>query len=77
MDFQLSEEQTLLRDTTRDLLARSYDAESRIKAVESDLGPIEIAVACAGFDVDVPLEQYLAGPGLLHRAVAPGFAATA
>ena len=38
MDFQLSEEQTLLRDTTRDLLSRSYDAESRIKAVESDLG---------------------------------------
>ena len=38
MDFQLSEEQTLLRDTTRDLLARSYDAESRIKAVESELG---------------------------------------
>ncbi|UMB71293.1 acyl-CoA dehydrogenase family protein [Mycobacterium paraterrae] len=38
MDFQLSEEQTLLRDTTRDLLSRSYDAESRIKAVESELG---------------------------------------
>jgi alkylation response protein AidB-like acyl-CoA dehydrogenase len=38
MDFQLSEEQTLLRDTTRDLLSRSYDAESRIKAVDSELG---------------------------------------
>ncbi len=38
MDFQLSEEQTLLRDTTRELLSRSYDAESRIKVVESDLG---------------------------------------
>ena len=38
MDFQLSEEQVLLRDTTRDLLSRSYDAESRNKAVASDLG---------------------------------------
>jgi alkylation response protein AidB-like acyl-CoA dehydrogenase len=38
MDFQLSEEQVLLRDTTRDLLSRSYDAESRNKAIASDLG---------------------------------------
>ncbi|BBZ36347.1 acyl-CoA dehydrogenase family protein [Mycolicibacterium confluentis] len=38
MDFQLSDEQELLRDTTRDLLARSYDAESRNKVIASDLG---------------------------------------
>ncbi|MBW0016019.1 MAG: acyl-CoA dehydrogenase family protein [Mycobacterium sp.] len=38
MDFQLSDEQGLLRDTTRDLLSRSYDAESRNKAIDSDLG---------------------------------------
>ncbi len=38
MDFQLSEEQTLLRDTTRDLLARSYDPESRNKVIDSELG---------------------------------------
>ncbi len=38
MDFQLSEEQALLRDTTRDLLARSYDPESRNKIIDSDLG---------------------------------------
>ncbi|MGF2953597.1 acyl-CoA dehydrogenase family protein, partial [Mycobacterium sp. THU-M116] len=38
MDFQLSEEQALLRDTTRDLLARTYDAESRNKVIGSDLG---------------------------------------
>ncbi|BBZ40526.1 acyl-CoA dehydrogenase family protein [Mycobacterium conspicuum] len=38
MDFQLSDEQTLLRDTTRDLLSRSYDPESRIKVIGSDLG---------------------------------------
>ncbi len=38
MDFQLSDEQTLLRDTTRDLLSRTYDPESRIKVIGSDLG---------------------------------------
>jgi alkylation response protein AidB-like acyl-CoA dehydrogenase len=38
MDFQLSDEQGLLRDTTRELLSRSYDAESRIKVIDTDLG---------------------------------------
>jgi alkylation response protein AidB-like acyl-CoA dehydrogenase len=38
MDFQLSDEQNLLRDTTRDLLSRTYDPESRIKVIGSDLG---------------------------------------
>ena len=38
MDFQLSDEQSLLRDTTRDLLARTYDPESRNKIISSDLG---------------------------------------
>lgn len=38
MDFQLSDEQILLRDTTRDLLARSYDPESRLKVVDTELG---------------------------------------
>ncbi|MCV7093496.1 acyl-CoA dehydrogenase family protein [Mycobacterium interjectum] len=38
MDFQLSDEQALLRDTTRDLLSRSYDPESRNKVIGSDLG---------------------------------------
>ena len=38
MDFQLSDEQALLRDTTRDLLSRTYDPESRIKVIGSDLG---------------------------------------
>src|ERR1700743_86592 len=60
MDFQLSEEQTLLRDTTRELLSRSYDAESRIKAVESDLGwsrevwtqLAETGILGLGFDPD-------------------------
>ncbi|OBH74600.1 acyl-CoA dehydrogenase [Mycobacterium scrofulaceum] len=38
MDFQLSDEQSLLRDTTRELLARTYDPESRNKIIDSDLG---------------------------------------
>ncbi|MEC9323999.1 MAG: acyl-CoA dehydrogenase family protein, partial [Actinomycetota bacterium] len=38
MDFQLSEEQVLLRDTTRDLLARSYDTERRLEIIDSDPG---------------------------------------
>src|SRR3984957_5897848 len=38
MDFQLSDEQVLLRDTTRDLLSRSYDPESRNKIVGTELG---------------------------------------
>lgn len=38
MDFQLTDEQALLRDTTRELLSRSYDPESRNKVIGSDLG---------------------------------------
>ncbi len=60
MDFQLSEEQTLLRDTTRDVLSRTYDTESRLKVVDSDLGwsrdvwnqLAEIGILGLGFDED-------------------------
>ncbi|MBV9641635.1 MAG: acyl-CoA dehydrogenase family protein [Mycobacteriaceae bacterium] len=38
MDFELSDEQVLLRDSTRGLLARSYDPESRNKVVDTELG---------------------------------------
>ncbi|MCX5043684.1 acyl-CoA/acyl-ACP dehydrogenase [Aldersonia sp. NBC_00410] len=38
MDFQLTEEQALLRDTARELLGRSYDAEKRNKVIETELG---------------------------------------
>ncbi|OBG72278.1 acyl-CoA dehydrogenase [Mycobacterium sp. E2462] len=38
MDFQLSDEQALLRDTTRELLSRTYDPETRNKIISSDLG---------------------------------------
>lgn len=38
MDFDLTDEQVLLRDTVRDLLNRHYNPESRLAAVETDLG---------------------------------------
>lgn len=38
MDFQLSDEQALLRDTTRELLGRTYDPETRNKITATDLG---------------------------------------
>jgi alkylation response protein AidB-like acyl-CoA dehydrogenase len=38
MDFQLTDEQAMLRDTTRDLLSRTYDPESRNKIIDTDLG---------------------------------------
>jgi alkylation response protein AidB-like acyl-CoA dehydrogenase len=60
MDFQLSEEQALLRDTTRDLLSRSYDAESRNKVIDTDLGwnrevwsqLADIGILGLGFDAE-------------------------
>ncbi|NKY85981.1 acyl-CoA dehydrogenase family protein [Nocardia veterana] len=38
MDFELTDEQVMLRDTVRDLLARSYDPESRLKVLDTELG---------------------------------------
>ncbi|MEU7768550.1 acyl-CoA dehydrogenase family protein [Nocardia sp. NPDC049190] len=38
MDFDLTDEQVMLRDTVRDLLARNYDAESRLKTTDTELG---------------------------------------
>jgi len=38
MDFQLSDEQALLRDTTRELLSRTYDPETRNKIIATELG---------------------------------------
>lgn len=60
MDFQLSEEQTLLRDTTRDVLSRTYDTENRLKVLDTDLGwsrdvwkqLAEIGILGLGFDED-------------------------
>ena len=38
MDFAFTEEQEMLRDTTRELLSRSYDPEKRLAVVDSELG---------------------------------------
>jgi alkylation response protein AidB-like acyl-CoA dehydrogenase len=65
MDFQLTEEQTLLADTTRDVLS-GYDTENRNKVIDSDPGYspqvwaqlAEIGVLGLGFEEDAggPLE---------------------
>jgi alkylation response protein AidB-like acyl-CoA dehydrogenase len=60
MDFQFTEEQNLLRDTTRSLLSRSYDQESRNKVTDTELGwsrevwnqLAEIGILGLGFDED-------------------------
>ncbi|MCX4095961.1 acyl-CoA dehydrogenase family protein [Nocardia sp. alder85J] len=38
MDFELTEEQVLLGSTIRDLLARAYEPESRLKVLDTELG---------------------------------------
>lgn len=38
MDFDLTDEQALLRDTVRDLLNRHYNPESRLEVIDTDLG---------------------------------------
>ena len=60
MDFQPTDEQVLLRDTTRDLLSRSYDQEKRNEVADSELGfsrevwnqMAEIGILGLGFDED-------------------------
>jgi alkylation response protein AidB-like acyl-CoA dehydrogenase len=58
MDFDFTDEQELLRDTSREVLARTYDIETRLKVVDSDLGwsrdvwnqLAEIGILGLGFD---------------------------
>ena len=38
MDFRLSDEQALLRDTVRGLLSRNYDLEGWLKVIDSEPG---------------------------------------
>ncbi len=60
MDFHMSDEQVLLRDTTRDVLSQTYDTESRLRIVDTDLGwsrdvwnqLAEIGILGLGFDED-------------------------
>lgn len=58
MHFDLTDEQQLLADTTRDVLANAYDTESRNKTIDSDLGwsrdlwrqLAEVGILGLGFD---------------------------
>jgi alkylation response protein AidB-like acyl-CoA dehydrogenase len=38
MDFELTDEQVMLRDTVRDLLARAYDPAARLRVLDTELG---------------------------------------
>ncbi|MGV9615739.1 acyl-CoA dehydrogenase family protein [Nocardia xishanensis] len=38
MEFELTDEQVMLRDTVRDVLAGNYDPESRLKVTDTELG---------------------------------------
>jgi alkylation response protein AidB-like acyl-CoA dehydrogenase len=38
MDFDLTDEQTLLGEITREILTRAYDVETRLKVIDTDLG---------------------------------------
>lgn len=58
MNFDLTDEQELLRDTAREVFSRAYDTESRNKIVDSELGwsrevwrqLAEIGILGLGFD---------------------------
>lgn len=60
MDFQLSDEQVLLRDTTRDVLSQAYDPERRLQVASTEPGwsrdvwnqLAEIGILGMGFDED-------------------------
>ncbi|MBO0679874.1 acyl-CoA dehydrogenase family protein [Mycolicibacterium sp. S2-37] len=60
MDFAFTDEQALLRDTSREVLARTYDVETRLKVIDSDLGwsrdvwnqLAEVGVLGLGFEED-------------------------
>lgn len=49
-------------------VADAAAVEQLVADVETDLGAIEVAVACAGFDVDVPLDEV--SPELWQRSLA-------
>ena len=58
MDFDLTDEQGLLRDVTREALTRTYDIETRLKVADTELGwsrevwsqLAEIGILGLGFD---------------------------
>lgn len=80
MDFDFSDEQVLLRDTTREVLARTYDIETRLKVIDSELGwsrdvwnqLAEIGVLGLGFEEDAGGQlEILAVQTEIGRRLAP------
>lgn len=78
MNFDLTEEQQLLADTTRDVLS-GYDTEKRNKAVESELGwnrdvwnqLAEIGILGLGFDEDSGPTEVMVVMTEIGRRLAP------
>ena len=78
MNFDLTEEQQLLADTTRDVLA-GYDTEKRNKAVDSELGwsrdvwsqLAEIGILGLGFDDDSGPTEVMVVMTEIGRRLAP------
>lgn len=78
MNFDLTEEQQLLADTTRDVLS-GYDTEKRNKAVDSDLGwnrevwnqLAEIGILGLGFDDDSGPTEIMVVMTEIGRRLAP------
>ncbi|BBZ28844.1 3-oxoacyl-ACP reductase [Mycolicibacterium madagascariense] len=64
------------KQVANDVGGIAYDADvsdvtavaAMVQAAEADLGPLDVAVACAGFDVDVPLADVT--PELWDRSLA-------
>jgi alkylation response protein AidB-like acyl-CoA dehydrogenase len=60
VDFDLTDEQTLLGEITREILTRAYDVETRLKVIDTDLGwsrdvwsqLAETGILGLGFDPD-------------------------
>lgn len=79
MHFDLTEEQQLLADTTRDMVSRVYDTESRNKVVDSEQGwsrevwqqLAEVGILGLGFDEDSGPIEVMVVLTELGRRLAP------
>lgn len=85
MNFDLTEEQRMLADTTRDVLAKAYDTEARNKVIESEVGwsrevwqqLAEIGILGMGFDDDSGPIEVMVVMTEIGRRLAPEPAAAA
>ncbi len=79
MNFELSDEQQLLADTTREVLSAGYDTEKRNKVIDSDLGwsrevwgqLAEIGILGLGFDEDSGPTEVMVVMTEIGRRLAP------